>query len=122
MLRLACLFFLLSSSAMASISPDPTRPSPIRSSVILKIAQEEMPLPVLEVATRLVTEGRREFIVKMSTASLPWVAEPVLQITFDMNDEGESLEQAFSEASVCARKFLKAARSDPKLKKVSWGE
>jgi hypothetical protein len=122
MLRLACLFFLLSSPAMASISPDPWLKDPIRPSVILKIAQMEMPLPVLEVATRLVREGQREFVVRMSTARLPSVREPVFQLAFEIDDKGGSLEQAFREASVCAREFLKAVRSDANLKELSWGE
>ncbi len=120
--RLTFLFFLASVLPSAAALPsDPWhRAFSPRTATVLEMAQKEMPLPVIAVATRPLSDGKREFIVKMSTSGLRWAKEPVLTVSFEIVDETVSIEQALRDASAFTREFISAAQNDPTHKEVNW--
>jgi len=120
MLRLSTFFFLFSFlPAVASAPPDSWRQTSLsRAAEILLLARDEMPLPVVAIETRANSNGKLEFVVKMSAAGLPWAKEPVLSVSFEIPDEGISIEEALQKLSSFAREYI-AAREKAPLKELS---
>ena len=66
-------------------------------------------------------EGKRKFVIEMSTASLAWAKQPLCHVTFYTHDEdGADLEQALHQASAFAKAFIEAAQSNPTLQTARW--
>jgi len=90
---------------------------------IFEIIQKEMPLPVVKVATSALSEGKRQFVIEMSTENIASSKHPLtMHIAFQVNDEagGGDLEQALHQASAAVKDFIEAAKKDSTLKEVHW--
>ena len=115
LLRLSTLAFLsLALPALASTStmPEQEDTSP-QLTAILQMAQKEMPLPVLKVVSWPVSGGKRQIAIEMSAAGHAWAKKPVMNIMFQANDESlDDVEKKLHDASVAAREFIEAAKSD----------
>ena len=123
LLRLFRLIFLASILPVVASAPSvPRRPilSP-QEKAVFQLAQKEMPLPVVRVTTWRLGEGKRRFMVEMSTAGLEWAKKPLCHVMFQTsNDDGENLEQALHEASAFAKSFIEAAKNNPVLRTARW--
>ena len=123
LLRLCGLiFFLFVFPVMASV-PSAPQPQvlPLRAKTVFLLAQKEMPLPVIQVLTWPLGEGKRKFVIEMSTAGLAWAKKPLCHVTFYTHDEeGGDLEEALHKASAIAKAFIEAAQSNPALQMAGW--
>jgi len=123
LLRLSMLILFASIFPTIAFAPSLPQRSNIslQEHIILRLAEKEMPLPVLRVTTLVSAEGKRRFVIEMSTAALPWAKKPVCHVMFQANDEnGKELEQALLEASAFARAFIELAKSNPALQTERW--
>ena len=121
--RLCGLIFLsFIFPAMASVPSAPQPQAvPQRAKTVFQLAQKEMPLPVIQVLTWPLGEGKRKFVIEMSTAGLAWAKKPLCHVTFYTHDEdGGDLEQALHEASAFAKAFIEAAKDNPTLQTARW--
>ena len=121
--RLCGLIFLsFIFPAMASVPSAPQQQAiPLRAKTVFQLAQKEMPLPVIQVVTWPLGEGKRKFVIEMSTAGLAWAKKPLCHVTFYKHDEeGGDLEQALHQASAFAKAFIEAAKNNPTLQTARW--
>lgn len=123
LLRLSRLVFLACVFPIITFAPF-TPQKPIISTqekTVFELAQKEMPLPVVRVTTWRLGEGKRRFLVEMSTAGLEWAKKPVCHVMFQSsNEDGEDLEQALHKASAFAKSFIEAAKNNPVLQTARW--
>jgi hypothetical protein len=123
LMRFSILAFLVCIvPALASTPSDPRqqvlRPSPVD---ILLMAQREMPLPVLRVATWRSDQAKRLFVVEMSTAGLSSAKDPIMRLTFEIRGGGlDNIEQALHEVSVFVKAFVEDMKNDPTPKEIHW--
>ena len=123
LLRLSRLAFFASLCPIVALAPSLQQPPSIslQEKTIFQWAEKEMPLPVLRVTTLPSAEGKRRFVVEMSTAGLAWAKKPVCRVMFQTSsDDGNDLEQALQEASAFAKAFIDLARNSPALQTARW--
>jgi hypothetical protein len=123
LLRLSRLVFLACIFPVIAFAPfTPQRPIiAAQERTVFQLAQKEMPLPVIRVTAWPAPEGKRRFMVEMSTAGLAWAKKPVCHVVFQTRSEsGEQLEEALREASAFAKSFIKAAKDNPALQTAPW--
>ena len=123
LVRLCGLIFLsFIVPAMASVPSAPQQQLPSRPiKTVFYLAQKEMPLPVIQVVSWPLGEGKRKFVIEMSTAGLAWAKKPFCHVAFVTHEEdGGDLEQALHEASAFAKTFIEAAKGNPTLQTARW--
>jgi 3-deoxy-D-arabino-heptulosonate 7-phosphate (DAHP) synthase len=116
MLLRSCAFALFSltlpAMAYTASMPEQEDNSPTLTA-IFQMAKREMPLPVLKVVTWLTSEGKRQIAIEMSTAGFAWAKKPVMNVMFQAKDKSlDDVEQKLHDASVAAREFIEAVKSD----------
>lgn len=113
MLLRLCALAVLSSTLPALVSTRSMleqEDSPPPLTAFFQLAQKEMPLPVLKVATWPAGEGKRQIAIVMSAAAIAWVKKPVMNIMFQAKDD--NLQDAFHTASAAVRDFIEAGKID----------
>jgi hypothetical protein len=120
LLRLSIVFFLsYLCPAQASLPPTAQQQAPCLKTVF-RIAQNEMPLPVLRVLSWPLRKGTQRYVIEMSTAGLARVKSPIMHITFEIPEDGNGLEQALIQASALTRAFIAATTSEPGFVVLDW--
>ncbi len=123
LLRLSRLIFLACIFPLIAFAPfTPQKPIiATQEKTVYELAKKEMPLPVIRVTTWRLVNGKRRFMVEMSTAGLEWAKKPVCHVMFQTsNEDGKDLEQALHEASAFAKSFIEAAKNIPALQTERW--
>jgi hypothetical protein len=117
------IFLAFVSPAMASLPSDPMRQvvAP-KTQAIFQLAQKEMPLPVLEVRTQPLHNGKWECIIEMSTEGQSWATKPFMNVTFEIPEKGVAglIEPAIHAAAEVTKAFIEAAKKDFSLKEAHW--
>ena len=119
-LRSLVLVLCLSLFSMPSVSEEQARI--LNGEPIFQIVQKEMPLPVVKVSTLPLSEGKRQFVIEMSTEEIASAKPPLtMHIAFQVRDEAAGeVEQALRQASAAVKEFIEAAKKDSTLKEVHW--
>ena len=85
-LRSLGLLLCLSLFSLPSVSEEQARI--LNGDPIFQIVQKEMPLPVVKVSTLPLGEGKRQFVIEMSTEEIASPKPPLtMHIAFQVRDE-----------------------------------
>jgi hypothetical protein len=87
---------------------------------VFRIAQNEMPLPIVRVASWPLSAGKQRYVIEMSTASMVRAKDPIMHVTFEIPEDGNGLEQALHQASALVKALVEAAMNDPRIQSVEW--
>ncbi len=120
LLRISIVMFLSCLlPAQASVPPTPQKQA-FSLKTVFRIAQNEMPLPVVRVVSWPLSEGKQRYVIEMSTASLVWAKSPIIQVVFKIDEDGNGLEKALHRASALVKAFMEAAAFDPNIQSAGW--
>jgi hypothetical protein len=120
LLRVFIVFFLSCLlPAHASVPPMPQKQA-LSLKTVFRIAQNEMPLPIVRVASWPLSAGKQRYVIEMSTASVPRAKDPIMHVSFEIPDDGNGLELALHQASALVKALVEAAAYDPRIQSVRW--
>jgi hypothetical protein len=121
LLRYSVVFFLSCLlPAQASLPPKPHQQQALSMKAVFRLARSEMPLPVVRVLSWRLSEGKKRYVIEMSTASLPRAKNPILHVMFEIRENGNGLVQALHQASALVKAFIEEARNGLDLRPVVW--